>query len=107
MTIASPFQPARGQGAKVTTSTSSATVTMGFGCKSLRAINLGATAIYFRTGKAADGTVTATNADTPIGPSTSAGSVIVIEKPQDHDTVAYIADSATPVAHFQPGEGGA
>lgn len=32
------------------------------------------------------------------------GAVLVIEKPLDHDSVAYLADSTTTLMHFQPGE---
>lgn len=45
-----------------------------------------------------------TTAETPVAVSGGAGSVLVIEKPLDHDSIAYLADSTTTVMHFQPGE---
>lgn len=106
MTIASAFQPARGQNQKVTATTTSQTITIGGGNKSLRVINAGSVVGYFRTYRAADESKACTNADTPVAVSGAAGSVLVIEKPALHDTVAYLADSTTTVMHFQPGEGG-
>lgn len=106
MTVPSPFQPARGKNQKVTATTTSQNITIGADNKSLRVINAGAQVIYFRTYKNSDGAQTATNADTPVAVSGAAGSVLIIEKPQLHDTLAYLADSATAVCHFQPGEGG-
>lgn len=106
MTVASAFQPRKGGNKKVTATTTSATSSIGPGEKSLRVANAGAVVVYFRTYKASDGAEAATNADTPVLPVSSAASTVVIEKPQDHDTVAYIADSSTAVVHFQPGEGG-
>jgi streptogramin lyase len=106
MTIESPFQPRRGANQKVTATTTSQTITIGAGSKSIRALNAGAVVGYFVTYKASDETRTCTAADTPVGPAGAASSTMVIEKPQDHDTVAYLADSTTAVMHFQPGEGG-
>lgn len=106
MTIASPFQPKRGANQKVTASTTSTAITIGAGNKSLRVLNAGAVVGYFVTYKASDETRTCTAADTPVGPAGAASSTMTIEKPQDHDTLAYLADSTTTVMHFQPGEGG-
>lgn len=106
MSTESPFMPKKGANQKVTSSTTAAAITCGGGNKSLRIINAGAQVIYFRTYRASEGAETATSADTPVAVSGAAGSVLVIEKPQDHDTISYVADSATPIAHFQPGEGG-
>lgn len=103
MTVASPFMPKQGSNQKVTAAITSATVSGVAGNKSLRIVNTGNVVVYVRTG---NGTVTATAADTPISAAGSAGSVLVIEKPQDHDVVAYLADSTTSVMHIQPGEGG-
>ena len=105
MTIASAFQPARGKNQKVTATIASQVITIGAGNKTIRALNTGAVVAYFVTYKAADETRTATVADTPIGPAGAASSVTFIEKPMDHDTLAYIADSATTIVNFQPGEG--
>lgn len=106
MSVQSAFQPKRGGNKKVTASTTSATVAFGAGEKSLRILNAGSVVGYFRTFAASEGAATCTNADTPVGPGTSASSVLVIEKPEWHDSVAYLADSTTTVMHFQPGEGG-
>ena len=107
MTVQSPFQPKRGSNQKVTASTSSQAITVGKGQKSLRILNAGAVVAYFVTYQAGIETRTCTAADTPVGPAGAASSTLTIEKPEDHDTVAYLADSATSVVHFQPGEGGA
>jgi hypothetical protein len=105
MSVQSPFQPKRGANQKVTASTSSATITIGKGNKSLRVLNSGAVVGYFVTYDSVNETRTASNADTPVGPAGAASSTVIIEKPEAHDTVAYIADSTTTVMHFQPGEG--
>lgn len=106
MSVTSPFQPKKGGNNKVTATTTSASITVGAGQKSLRVINAGVIVGYFRTYKASDGAETASSADTPVAVSGAAGSVLIIEKPQDHDSIAYIADSVTTVMHFQVGEGG-
>lgn len=107
MSTYTPFQPRRGGNRRVTNAdTTSRAVSIGAGEKSLRVANASAVVIYFATYRAADGPYTASNADTPVLPASAASSTLVIEKPQDHDTVAYIADSGTSnVCHFQPGEG--
>lgn len=110
MTIASPFRPKRGANQKQTATTTSASYTIGPGEKSVRFLNAGTVVVYVRTGRIGasyDGaTITATNGDTPVGPAGSASSVVVLEKPPEHDTVAVVADSTTAVINFQPGEGG-
>jgi hypothetical protein len=105
MTIASAFQPKRGANQKVTATTTSQIITIGAGNKTIRALNVGAIVAYFVTYKASDETRVATVSDTPIGPAGAASSVTFIEKPMDHDTLAYIADSTTTIVNFQPGEG--
>lgn len=108
MSVASPFQPKRGSNKKVTASTTSATTSFGAGQKSLRILNSGAVVGYFRTFDsldAVDAAIACTDADTPVGPAGAASSALVIEKPERHDSVAYLADSSTTVMHFQPGEG--
>jgi hypothetical protein len=109
MTIASPFQPVRGGSKKVTATTTSQTVAFGAGQKSLRVLNAGAVVTYFRTfdsTDAADAAIACTSADTPVGAAGSASSTLTIEKPDRHNSVAYLADSTTSVVYFQPGEGG-
>lgn len=106
MSTDGPFRPQRGANQKVNASTTSAAITIGAGSKSIRVLNSGTVVGYFVTYKNSDGAVTCTNAQTPIGPAGAASSTLVIEKPQDHDTISYLADSSTTVLHFQPGEGG-
>lgn len=105
MSAESPFQPARGKNQKVTASTTSATITCGAGNHAIRIVNQGSVLGYFVTFKASDepGKTCTTN-ETPVAVSGGAGSVLVIEKPLDHDSIAYLADSTTTVMHFQPGE---
>lgn len=109
MTVQSPFQPKRGANKKVTASTTSATTAIGAGQKSLRILNSGAVVGYFRTydsTDAADAAIACTSGDCPVGPAGAASSTLTIEKPERHDSVAYLADSSTTVLHFQVGEGG-
>jgi hypothetical protein len=107
MSVPSPFQPRRGGNQKVTAGTTSASVFIGPGEKSLRIANASAVVIYFRTWKTGDtANSTASTTDTPVMPASAASSTLIIEKPQDHDNVAYVSDSGTSnVVHFQPGEG--
>lgn len=106
MTVASAFQPKKGANQKVTANVGAAAITVGLGNKSLRVINAGANVTFFRTYRASDGAETCTAGDTPVAVSGAAGSVLVIEKPQDHDSVSYLAETGATVMHFQPGEGG-
>ena len=106
MSVESAFQPKRGANQKVTASTTAALIAIGLGSKSIRVLNQGAVVVYFTTYKASDETRVCTNAETPVGPAGAASSTLIIEKPQDHDTISYLSDSATSVVHFQPGEGG-
>lgn len=107
MSSGSAFKPARGKNQKVTATITSQNITCGAGNLSIRCINAGAVVGYFVTFKIGDEpTRVCTNGDTPIAVSGAAGSVLVIEKPIDHDTIAFLADSTTTVLHFQPGEGG-
>lgn len=101
MTVRAPFKPHYGTNQVITPAAASAVVTIGKGDKSIRVCNSGAAIGYFRTGIASEGTVTATTADTPV----LAGQVLVIEKPQDHDTLAHISATGT-TFQVQSGEGG-
>jgi hypothetical protein len=101
-----PFAPARGKNQKVTATTTSQTITIGAGNYSIRVINAGSVVGYFVTYKASEQTLACTANETPVAVAGAAGSVLVIEKPLDHDTIAFLADSTTTVMHFQPGEGG-
>lgn len=107
MSTDTPFMPRRGGNKKVNATTTSATVVVGAGEKSLRVANASSVVIYFRTFDSTSETgVTATAADTPVLPASAASSTLIIEKPQAHDSVAYLADSGTTnTVHFQPGEG--
>lgn len=106
MSAGTPFKPKRGGNNKVTATTTSQTITVGAGERSVRIVNAGTVVAYFVCYKASDGARTATNADTPIAVSGAAGSVLVIEKQLDDDKIAYVSDSATAILHFQVGEGG-
>lgn len=102
MTVRAPFLPRYGSNQSVSPAAASAVITIGKGNKTIRAVNTGATNVmHFRTGKASDGTVTATAADVCVLP----GKEIDIEKPEDHDTLAYISAAGT-TAQFMAGEGG-
>jgi hypothetical protein len=107
MSANTPFKPKRGANNKVTATTTSQTITVGAGERSVRIINAGTIVGYFVCYKASDGARVATSADTPIAVAGAAGSVLVIEKSLDDDTIAFIADSTTTIMHFQVGEGGA
>lgn len=106
MSAGTPFKPKRGANNKVTATTASAPLPVGAGERSVRVINAGTVVGYFVCYKASDGARTASANDTPIAVAGAAGSVLVIEKQIDDDTIAYISDSATTVLHFQVGEGG-
>jgi hypothetical protein len=103
MTIHSNFTPKNGSRQNVTASNTSAAITIGVGCKTLRVKNTGATnPVAVRTGVASDGTVTAdANKDLNLYP----GEVIYIAKPQDHDTLAYVSASGATLEVIA-GEGG-
>ncbi len=102
MTIRSSFMPTYGSNQNLSPAATSAEITIGRGNKAIRVRNTGATNVmYFRTGQASLGTVTATSADVPVYPS----EVVYIGKPQDHDTVATISASGT-TASVMAGEGG-
>lgn len=105
MSAESPFQPACGKNQKVTASTTSATITIGKGNHAIRVVNQGSVLGYFVTFNSSEEPgKSCTTAETPVAVSGGAGSVVVIEKPFDHDSIAYLADSTTTVLHFQPGE---
>lgn len=98
--IYGPFMARYGAGQEVSTSTSSGTTTIGLGNKCLRLNNLdNFNTLYVRTSR---GTSTATTADLMLRP----GQTIVIQKDQEHDTVAHIAAAGTPILRIEPGEGG-
>lgn len=105
MSSESPFQPARGQNQKVTASTTSASITIGRGNHAIRVLNQGTVLGYFVTyNSAAEPGKVCSNAETPVAVSGGAGSVLVVEKPIDHDRIAYLSDATTTILHFQPGE---
>lgn len=98
MTALAPFKPHFGSNQIVTPAAASASVTIGFGDKSIRVCNTGANIGYFRTGS---GVTTATTGDVAM-PS---GAILIIEKPDDHDTLAYISAAGT-TFQVMSGEGG-
>jgi hypothetical protein len=103
MTIQSNFQPRYGSTQTFSPAAGSATVTVGKDNRTLRVKNTGATnPMFFRTGRASDGTVTATAADMPVYP----GEVVYIAKSPEHDTLAHISAAGT-TATVTAGEGGA
>lgn len=102
MSANSPFRPHFGSNQNISPAAASAAITIGSGDKTLRVRNTGATNVmYFRTGQASLGTVSATVSDMPVYPSET----IYIRKPQDHDTVATISAAGT-TASVMSGEGG-
>jgi hypothetical protein len=108
MSSESPFQPRRGANQKVTATTASQTIVCGKGNHAIRIVNQGAVLGYFVTFSSTDepGKVCTVN-ETPVAVSGGAGSVLVIEKPLEYDSIAYLADSTTTIMHFQPGEAAA
>lgn len=102
MTVRAPFKPRYGSNQVVTPAAVSASITIGKNDKSIRVVNTGANIGYFRTGQVSDGSVTATTADVPV----ASGQSIIIEKPQDHDTLAHISAAGT-TFQVMSGEGGA
>lgn len=105
MTIRSPFQPRYGSTQTVNPAAASAQITIGGGNKSIRVRNTGANIGSFRTGRAVEvggaANVVATAADMPVAPNET----VTIEKPQDHDTLAYISATGTTFV-ITAGEGG-
>ena len=106
MSAGTPFKPKRGANNKVTATTTSQTITVGAGERSVRVINAGTIVAYFVCYKASDGAIAASALHTPIAVAGASGS-LVIEKQLDDDTIAFIADTVTTILHFQVGEGGA
>ena len=98
--IHSPFIPWRGQNIVVSPAAASATATIGKTAKSIRFVNSGTAICYVRVGTALSA-ASATTADAPVLPGTSA----IFGKNQDDDTVAYISATGTTL-NIQPGEGG-
>lgn len=101
MSTDSCFIPAYGSNKVVTAGAASATTTVGKGNRTLLVKNTGTGIAYFRTGLAADGTVTASTADVPV----AAGERMNIGKQLEHDTVAYISAAGTTL-QIMAGEGG-
>ena len=106
MSTGTPFNPTRGQNKRVSVTTTASIVTVGAGTHSLRIVNEGTDTIFFTTYKAGEQPLVATAAGTVVPKGGAAGSVLVIEKPFDHDTVSVMAASGTQIVDFQIGEGG-
>lgn len=101
MTIRAPFKPHYGTTQTVNGAVGSNVITIGAGDKTLAIKNSGTGVGYFRTYKASDVAQPATAADTPVF---NGDPVRYFEKPQDHDTLAYIGANSTLVV--QSGEAG-
>ena len=95
------FRPHYGTNKVVAPAVASATTTIDPVDKSVMVVNSGAAIGYFRTGKVADGAVVATTADCPV----ANGTYLTIEKPDGHDTIAYISATGT-TFQIITGEGG-
>jgi len=93
-----PFIPKYAAGQTVSPTTTSASVTLGVGSKSLCLTNLGSVLIYVR---ASSNGFAATNKDYPV----PVGSQVTIGKFQDDSILAYISDSGTGSLHIIQGEG--
>lgn len=98
MTVIATFAPSYGSAQTVTPGTSSASVTIGKGSKSMCLTNLGTSACYVRT---SSGTSTATIADYVV----PAGAQVSISKFQDQDTVSFVTSAGSTSLHIMPGEG--
>tara|TARA_R110000796_G_C14449036_1_gene423214 strand:- start:3 stop:413 length:411 start_codon:yes stop_codon:yes gene_type:complete len=92
-----PFQGVRGANQVASVTSTSGSVTIPKGNKSIRLVNSGTSFCYVRIGKGAQ---TATSADTPVLEKES----VVLRKAKDSDTVAYLCPTTTTL-HIQPGEG--
>ncbi len=97
------FRPVRGGNFKVSATTSAALQAIQANTNGLRVINVGSNVIYFVTYNSRIETRTATAADTPVGPSTTLSSAIIIQKDLDHDTVSFLAETGATTIHIQPG----
>lgn len=110
MSFENQFTPSPGSGAKITTAVTAAGTQLKGGTQSMRVTNFGATPVYFTTYKFADGIpawfTAAPSSGVAVPQGGAAGSVIVIKKPPEHDSIAHAADSATPIIHAMVGEGG-
>lgn len=92
------FAPSYTQAIIPTVTTTSTSSVIGKGSKSLCLTNLGVEACYVRVSY---GPATASSADFVM----PGGTQHYISKPQDADTVTYVAGNATTSLHIMPGEG--
>lgn len=110
MSFENQFTPSAGSGAKITTGVTAAGTQLKAGTQSMRVTNFGATPVYFTTYKNSDGIPAwfsaAPSSGCAVPQGGAAGSVIVVKKPADHDSIAHAADSGTPIIHAMMGEGG-
>jgi len=104
--MSKPFNPSRGTNQRVTATATATTLTVTPGTHSLRILNEGDGTVFFTTYKASDQTLEATVNDTPVGKSGSAGCVLVVKKPIDHDTISIISATGDQTVNFQIGEDG-
>jgi hypothetical protein len=97
--IKETFAPHYGSGQTVTPSTSSGSVALGFGDKTIVLTNLSSSVVaYVRTGVSG---LAATTADYPV----PASAQVSISKPQDDTHIAYITSSGSGSLHIMSGEG--
>jgi hypothetical protein len=100
MSNLAPFNPHYGTNQVVTPAAASASVVVGAGNKQLRILNTGSNIGYFKTFISANGSVSATTADCPVGPNMAT----TVTKFEDHDSVAYISAAGT-TFQIMTGEG--
>ena len=104
--MSTPFKPKRGGGRNANTSTTPITINIGAGERSLRVLNNGTFAIFFRTFKLADGVKPAVqDKDTYLTVFATPAASIIIDKNRDDDAVSVVSAGPCSV-HVQPGEGG-
>lgn len=96
--IRMPFYPHRGANQVTTPTSSSGSVSLAKGTKSVRLVNSGSNICHVRIGS---GEQTATTADTPV----RSGESLILSKHDDDDTLAHISALGTTL-HIQTGEGG-
>lgn len=103
MTIIAAFAPHYTRGQTVTPGAAALSTIIGHSKKTLCLTNLGTSVVYVRSYRLADNPagVAATIADYPV----PAGAQVTISKPQDDDSLSYIAPSGSASLHIISGEG--
>lgn len=102
MTVLAPINPAYQKSVSLAVGTSSASVTIPAGSKSLQLVNSGTNIVFVRVGQGSiAASLTSPNADFPIGPNAA----VVITKFQDDNVVAAISAAAGNTLWVTNGEG--